>query len=197
MIKIKILSMLVCFLFISTVANAALVDNGDGTITDTDTNLMWLQDANYAMTSGYDSDGLMTWTESLFWADNLVYAGYEDWQLPSALSSDSTHCEGLNCNESWMGNLYYTEEITFANQGPFINIQNNAYMSPDIVVQNEIFTISSYFAFDDGIQTEFVASNNIPHYALAVRVVPEPISSTLFIVGGATLGFRRYMRRRQ
>lgn len=33
--------------------NEAMIDNGDGTITESDTNLMWLQDANYALTSGY------------------------------------------------------------------------------------------------------------------------------------------------
>jgi hypothetical protein len=63
-------------------AQAILLDNGDGTVTDTSTGLMWLQDANYAKTSGYDPDGRMTWNKAMAWADALVYAGYDDWRLP-------------------------------------------------------------------------------------------------------------------
>jgi len=41
-------------------AEATLFDQGGGLIYDTDLNITWLQDANYAMTSGYDADGRMT-----------------------------------------------------------------------------------------------------------------------------------------
>ncbi len=50
-------------------------DNGDGTITDQTTGLMWMQK---------DSGKAMTWQESLQYAENLVYAGYNDWRLPNA-----------------------------------------------------------------------------------------------------------------
>jgi hypothetical protein len=42
------------------------------------------------------------------------------------------------------------------------------------------------FAMDDLILTEYVQSPPI---------IPEPVSSTLFIVGGATLGFRRFRKK--
>jgi hypothetical protein len=32
-------------------------------------------------------------------------------------------------------------------------------------------------------------------YLKATAIVPEPISSTLFIVGGATFGFRRFRKK--
>ncbi len=98
---------IVCGLTFS--ANAGrLIDNGHGTFTDTDTGLMWLNDDNYAYTSGYDDDGLMTWDEAMAWADTLIYAGYDDWRLPSAYNSDGTGpCEGYNCTDSEMGHLYY------------------------------------------------------------------------------------------
>ncbi len=57
----------------------ALVDNGDGTVTDDDTGLMWLQ----------DSESPKTWDEAMDWADTLVFAGYDDWRLPSAIDFDS------------------------------------------------------------------------------------------------------------
>jgi hypothetical protein len=65
------------------VANASLIDVGGGLVFDDLLNITWMQDANYAKTSGYDDDGLMTWDEAVLWADGLVYGGYDDWRLPS------------------------------------------------------------------------------------------------------------------
>jgi hypothetical protein len=67
----------------SGAAQAALHDRGGGLIYDDVLDLTWLQDANYAKTSGYDADGVMTWPEAQAWADQLVYAGFSDWRLPS------------------------------------------------------------------------------------------------------------------
>lgn len=56
------------------------VDNGDGTITDYSTGLMWL-----TYDSGYFLDeGAMDWDDALSWTENLEYAGYQDWKLPDA-----------------------------------------------------------------------------------------------------------------
>lgn len=49
------------------------VDNGDGTISDLATGLMWIKK---------DSDA-MKWEEALEWSENLDYAGYTDWRLPN------------------------------------------------------------------------------------------------------------------
>lgn len=64
-------------------AHAALYDRGGGLIYDSTLDITWLQDARYAMTSGYDADGLMTWTEATAWAASLEYGGYDDWRLPA------------------------------------------------------------------------------------------------------------------
>jgi hypothetical protein len=116
-------------------ANAALIDNGDGTITDTNTKLMWLQDVNYARTSGYDSDGRMSWSEAMDWAANLLYAGYDDWRLPSTLVPDySCDVDPLMsrgyCSGSEMGFLLRSERISFFGHAPFYNIgEDNIYWS--------------------------------------------------------------------
>ncbi|MEA3470558.1 MAG: PEP-CTERM sorting domain-containing protein [Thermodesulfobacteriota bacterium] len=73
------------FFGITGIANAVLIDRGGGLIYDSDLNITWLQDANYAKTSNYDSDGLMTWDDAVTWADQLVYGGYYDWRLPQTL----------------------------------------------------------------------------------------------------------------
>lgn len=51
------------------------VDNGDGTVTDRSTGLMWMR---------ADGGKPVTWEEALVYAESLVHAGYDDWRLPNA-----------------------------------------------------------------------------------------------------------------
>ncbi len=82
-------------------ANAGLIDRGNGLIYDDVLNITWLQDANYAQTSGYDSDGVMTWDAAVAWADGLVYGGYDDWRLPTITDTGAPGCNwtysGTDC----------------------------------------------------------------------------------------------------
>ena len=50
-------------------------DNGDGTITDASTGLMWTK---------ADSGFPMLWEEALAWAEAYEGCGYSDWRLPNA-----------------------------------------------------------------------------------------------------------------
>lgn len=77
-------------------AQASLFGRGGGLIYDDILNVTWLQDANYAKTSGYDTDGLMTWDQAQAWADNLVYGGYSDWRLPFITDSGAPGCDYAN-----------------------------------------------------------------------------------------------------
>ncbi len=56
------------------------VDNGDGTISDLATGLMWMKDDSGAMLD----KGELNWQEGLEWVENLNYAGYDDWKMPDA-----------------------------------------------------------------------------------------------------------------
>lgn len=78
----------------SGAAQAALHDRGGGLVYDDVLDVTWLADANFARTSGYDEDGLMTWPEAKAWAEQLTYdyvvdgvtrATYDDWRLPAVL----------------------------------------------------------------------------------------------------------------
>jgi len=52
---------------------ARFTDNGDGTVTDTKTNLMWQ----------WADDGQKIWIEGAsISCDDLVLGGYDDWRLP-------------------------------------------------------------------------------------------------------------------
>ncbi|MFO8240058.1 MAG: DUF1566 domain-containing protein [Dissulfuribacterales bacterium] len=54
-------------------ASAELVDNTDGTVTDTQTGLMWQQ----------AEAGSMNWEAALTYCEDLELAGYDDWRLPN------------------------------------------------------------------------------------------------------------------
>lgn len=73
---------------ITSTAQATLIDRGNGLIYDDILDVTWLQDANYAQTSGYDSDGKMTWNNAVTWADGLMFGGYDDWRLPTLAPID-------------------------------------------------------------------------------------------------------------
>ena len=75
-------------------AMATLYDRGGGLIYDSALNITWLQDANYAFGSTYDSmdgvtDGKLSWVNAVAWAGNLMYhdsvrgVTYDDWRLPT------------------------------------------------------------------------------------------------------------------
>lgn len=118
-------------------ADATLIDRGNGMIYDTDLNITWLQDANYAKTSHYyydyyDISGMVAnmyelvsdpvlgtyysykgnfrnWQEANQWAENLVYGGYDDWRLPTTVDGYRDLSDNYNITSSEMGHLYYVE----------------------------------------------------------------------------------------
>lgn len=57
-------------------------DNGDGTITDNATSLMWPKDFAGA---GAEIVAEKLWSEALAWANELSFAGYTDWRIPNLL----------------------------------------------------------------------------------------------------------------
>ncbi len=65
------------------------VDNGDGTVTDTATGLMWMQVDSGHLGAGDAMDGALNWEQALAFAENLDYAGYTDWRLPDAKELES------------------------------------------------------------------------------------------------------------
>jgi hypothetical protein len=84
--KRKLLFLLIVVLIPLTLTSplfAGLIDKGGGLIYDTDLDITWLQNANYAGTTMY-------WDEASQWAQDLVYQGYNDWRLPSALNQDGS-----------------------------------------------------------------------------------------------------------
>jgi hypothetical protein len=56
------------------------IDNGDGTITDLETGLMWVKDGR---SKGCNYGQGLTWEKSVEFCEKLDYGGYKDWKLPN------------------------------------------------------------------------------------------------------------------
>lgn len=88
-----LLLMTVIGMTLSGMVQASLVDRGGGMIYDYVLNVTWLQDANYAKTSGHDADGRMNFVAANAWAADLSFGGYNDWRLPTLSPVNGTSFE--------------------------------------------------------------------------------------------------------
>ena len=99
-----------------------LIDRGRGLLYDVERDLTWLQDTNYARTTGRSPDGQLTWNDAKAWVARLNYRGITGWRLPTALNPDgSGPCIGDNCRESELGHLVFT---AFARTSPGSHLVN-------------------------------------------------------------------------
>ncbi len=92
-VRIALFAVLGIASIVSGTSSAALVDRGRGLIYDTVLDITWLQDANYAHTSGYPAavGGRMTWDEAQTWASNLNFAGMTGWRLPAVRPANGSY----------------------------------------------------------------------------------------------------------
>jgi hypothetical protein len=179
-------------------SNAALWDRGGGLIYDDALNITWMQDANYAKTSGYDEDGKMTWDVAVAWADGLAYydsvrdVTWTDWRQPTTVDGpavygvDGTTTAGFNITTSEMGYMYYVNLGNLGyydkagnfqpgyglnNTGPFNNLQNSN-LNLDLYWSGTEYSTNPdnawCFGFRYGTQYDGVTKDS-NYYAWAVR----------------------------
>jgi hypothetical protein len=142
-------------------------------------------------------------SSNFFTNSSVVRSGYylgviDDTTLPvwTAISSDRAYFlyEGENISSYAMINLldgqFHDFRMVADSSGFDLYIDN-------VQVLNEPFrtgTLSSPNFISFGDQSNAGISNTDLKF-FQVTVVPEPVSSTLFIIGGATLGFRRFRKK--
>lgn len=140
--KWMLLLVVVAVMGFSGVADATLFDRGGGLIYDSDLNITWLQDVNYANTSHYITPegrdvteysgggwggGRMTWDEAVQWAAGLVYGGFNDWRLPKTVDGpyvggfDGTTTGGYLITSDELGYMYYRNLGNIAFFDPYGN----------------------------------------------------------------------------
>jgi hypothetical protein len=116
----------------------SFTDNGNGTITDNASGLMWMQN---------DNGSAVLWEDALIYAENYSYAGYSDWRLPDikelqsildysrspATTSSAAINSVFNCtqitNEAGVADYgFYWSNTTFCSQTP-TNGKSACYVS--------------------------------------------------------------------
>lgn len=109
-------AVLTLFLVAGNPAKADLIAVGGGLVNDTALDVCWMQDAQYALTSGYDTDGFLTWPDAMAFVDQLEFGGYDDWRLPMASRSQSGNVASTvdcssstetQCRDNELGYQYY------------------------------------------------------------------------------------------
>ncbi len=127
--------------------NAALVNRGGGLIYDDVLDITWLQDANYAMTNGDDTDGRRSWSDANTWADKLSYydsvrdVTYDDWRLPTLSpidgmsfntvgSTDGTTDFGYAFSAGWLDDA--GNPVSEMGHMFFVNLGNIGFCNPNL-----------------------------------------------------------------
>ena len=119
--------------------NPRFIDNGDGTVTDNLTDLMWTTNGN--------SRAGCNWNTAIDWCRAYVYAGYSDWRLP-------------NINElSSLGNYSQANVATWLNSSatPFSGVLASRYWAS---TSFSAYTGSAWFFHMNPSTTMYVTKNN-------------------------------------
>lgn len=88
------------------VADATLIDRGNGLVFDDVLDVTWLQDADLA-------GGTFGFTAARSFVENLVFAGFDDWRLPSmdlngdGIVMDCGSATELECRDNELGYMFY------------------------------------------------------------------------------------------
>lgn len=209
---------------LSSSTNAALLERLGGlAYYDDEADLTWLADANYAATTGYDTDGLMTPVEANAWLSGLTVGGVSGWRLPETIDvgndgatytniyqgvdygyNITTHSELSNMFYNVLGNLaaYDTSGNPtacfgtgcFLNTGPFSNIQSGFYQSG---TQFGSDTLRIWGLYADGAQDYHYKTQSSFVWAVQsgdISAVPVPAAVWLF--GSGLLGLIGIARRK-
>jgi hypothetical protein len=168
--KLKAWAVAATMVALTGAAQAALVAQGNGTVLDTTTNLIWLQD--------WHSIGYGTWATQKAWAETTLdgFAGSNDWRLPEI----SEYVDLYNA---------YGDHVSASNTTPFINAQPANYWSGTEVAPG---VSAKWYRSDYGAQG--VDGESSQYFTVAVRnaSVPEPQTLALALLAlGATVVARR------
>jgi hypothetical protein len=176
------------------------VANGFEAYYDTELNITWLTDANYARTSSFDTDGRMSWATANSWAQSLIIAGISGWRLPQANPVNGQAYgpgdtgSSITSPNSELAHLYWStlkNKITgladdTVNFGPFNNTNTKGangiyyYWTSNTypTATNTNSDIKKYFFFDTSIGFQYFVEGTFEAAAWAVHPGDVAVYST-------------------
>jgi hypothetical protein len=220
----------VCGVALASTANASLLArdvSGLPGVTDayydTDLNITWLRDSNYAATSGFSAGGLMNFSTAQSWASGLNINGITGWRLADVGQPDAScgaqdahyGSTGTNCTGGELGHMYYVEmggtagtSLSASHNSNYIlfdNLGDNEYWSATALTPNTDDPRSlSYFFYEanngDGSVAGIVSLDFPTNTKLGWVVhdgdveVPEPASLVILSSGMVFLAIKRRKR---
>lgn len=139
--------------------NPRFVDNGDQTMIDKLTGLIWTKDANLLKTrdpsfdiDNTQQDGMVTWQHALDYIaklNNDGYLGVRDWRLPNINELTSLFNRGVGNNASWLNGLGY------------LNVQSDSYWSSTTIEYNSGTKCAWIANMLDGSTEDFTRDGNL------------------------------------
>jgi hypothetical protein len=115
--------------------NPRFTDQGDGTVADNLSGLVWHRNGNLPLTTGFDADGYITWSEAMTFVANLNNGdygtgadgncGHADWRLPNIREMHSL--VDFRYSVPALGNT--AGDGKWTNGDPFTNVQSGLYWS--------------------------------------------------------------------
>jgi hypothetical protein len=162
-----------------SVAQAELIDRGEGFIYDTVLNITWTQDVGH--NTWYEQDA---WVQGL----SLTHNGtvYDDWRLPnmdvngdSVLVYCSTATE-LECRDNELGYMFFKNGISGNSPGPFTSVGNLQWSSTDYDAEGRTCSGCAWRQGFDNDSHNYVNKSYNGYSAWAVRdgdvLLTEPVT---------------------
>jgi hypothetical protein len=155
--QLRFLTIVVGLLTTAGSVHASLVNLGDGTVRDTDANLIWL--------GNWNVNGQADWTTQNTWAESLDFAGSTEWSMPTYEQWDHLYAQA---GGTWRGLTNH-----------FSNVQYGNYWTGSYVGSDRAWGRATWST------NQFMYPTYMTFHAVAVRPretvgqVPEPTSLAL------------------
>lgn len=138
-------------------ADGRIVDNGDGTVTDTGTGLMWART---------DNMGHITWHDARLYCENFLLGGYDNWRMPTIEELKTLFDDSSKGHETICGQKVRAR--------PFIELSCGFVWSSEVRSESDQYPISALaYNFSKGYWFSSRMSQYRGYRALPVRTIGE------------------------